>query len=359
MELLVSPPRPLSEELRQLIIQPPDEATSMYLVGFGFQPVPALPQLYYRQVTPPQLVAIFAKLSETLDETIQGAARFLLTSKPLDAGELLLEFLRAQPLLAFTKSVKYAWFYRILIRLGLFFKYQPIFDLASGEVAAYECLARAKDEEGQCISGGQLIDAAISTQLTCEFDELARTTCLAEIAGMQAQQKFFINLIPNAIVHNPHSLEQNLQQILELGLQPEQIVFELTEVEVLSQTPELLQQIQRLRNWGFGIAVDDLCGCVSVDHYLMEFRPDIIKLDRRLVHGSSKFTLKQTLIESLLSSAHREGILVLAEGLEALEDIEFCRNLGIDYGQGFGLALPETSLQQTPLNYPALLPSAC
>jgi EAL domain-containing protein (putative c-di-GMP-specific phosphodiesterase class I) len=83
----------------------------------------------------------------------------------------------------------------------------------------------------------------------------------------------------------------------------------------------------------------------------MEFRPDVIKVDRRLITGCSRHQLKQILLKSLLYSAHELDIHVLAEGLEDSADIDFCRGLGIDYGQGFGLALPERTLQSKPLNF--------
>lgn len=175
-------------------------------------------------------------------------------------------------------------------------------------------------------------------------------TCLQSIADIDSQRTFFINILPNALVLDPYSLEQNLQQILELGLRPQQIVFELTEIEVLVQCPELPKVINQLRKWGFGLAVDDFCSSVSTDHYFLDFRPDIIKIDRRIVMGCSQHPLKQILIKSLLNSAHELGVLVLAEGLEDRRDIDFCRELGIDYGQGFGLALPERMLQSTSLN---------
>jgi EAL domain-containing protein (putative c-di-GMP-specific phosphodiesterase class I) len=157
--------------------------------------------------------------------------------------------------------------------------------------------------------------------------------------------------LPNAIIHNPQSLEQNVQQILDLGLCPQQIVFELTEVEALIRSPQLPHLINRIRRGGFKLAIDDLCANVSTDHYFMEFRPDVIKVDRRLITGCSRHQLKQILLKSLLYSAHELDIHVLAEGLEDSADIDFCRGLGIDYGQGFGLALPERTLQSKPLNF--------
>ncbi|HEY9811844.1 MAG TPA: EAL domain-containing protein [Halomicronema sp.] len=339
---------PITSHLQRqkLIIQPQDIETSDQLCSLGFKTIPSLPQLVYQEVHRSQLPEIFTEISENLPQISQDNSRFLLTRLPLEDRGMLVEFLQAKPLSTITLSVRNAWFLKLLIQKNLFFKYQPIVDLKSGKIISHECLARTTTEQGQIVSGKELIDAAISTQLTCEFDELARTSCIESIAALKTNDTFFINILPNAIIRNPQSLEHNYQQVLDLGLQPEKIVFELTEVEVLASCPNLPVIIKRLRDWGFGIAVDDLCGCVSIDHYVMEFRPDLVKLDRRLIDGCSQHPLKQTIIKSLLHSAHEEGILVLAEGLESQADINLCRDLGVDYGQGFGLGRPERTLKK-------------
>jgi len=108
--------------------------------------------------------------------------------------------------------------------------------------------------------------------------------------------------------------------------------------------------IKKMRDLGFGIAIDDLWGAGPIDNYFLEFHPDVIKLDRQIVHGCAQHSIKQTLIKSLLYSAHELGIFVIAEGLETSEDIEFCRTIGVDFGQGFGLAVPELTLQRKHLN---------
>lgn len=339
--------------LLNLIIQPSVLEVSLYLCRIGFQKLPALPQLLYLSVTDSNLASIFLKLSQVLSESEQERSRFVLTQVSPDSPDILVEFLKAQPLSSITQAVKYAWFFQILVKRTLLFKYQPIFSLLSGEVVAHECLARAIHEE-EYFTGYQLIEAAISTQLACEFDELARTTCLGSIATTNSRQTFFVNLLPNAILRDPKSLEQNLEQLLELGLKPQQIVFELTEVEALKQRSDIAQIINRVQEWGFGVAIDDLCSGVSIDHYFMEFRPDVLKVDRRIVHGCSRHVLKQIVLKSILDSAHELDIVVVAEGLEDLKDIEFCRQLGVDYGQGFALGMPELILRQQPLDFVGL-----
>lgn len=340
-----------SSDSFKLIIQPHNPEVKQCLHNLGFEAVLGVAPLLYLAVTDQQLIEVCLKISQTLPENSQLLSRCFFTRSPLNSESLLVEFLHAQPLSALTASIKYSWFFEVLINQTLFFKYQPVFNLTSGEVIAHECLARATGKDGAAFSGKQLVDAALSSQCVHEFDELARRTCLEAIADLKTDQTFFINVLPNAIIQNPQALAQNFQQVFDLGLQPQQIVFELTEVEALSNCPEINEIIPWIREQGFGIAVDDLCGNVAFDHYFTGFYPDLIKLDRQLVHGCSRHPLQQVLMKSLLHSAHELGIFVLAEGLEDAADIEFCRELGVDFGQGYGLGMPELTLHQHPLKW--------
>lgn len=345
---MVCPVSLLTSPLK-LIIHPNDLDASHCLHRLGFKSVPSVPQLFYAAVEGSQLSRLFLQVSQAFSDSSLTHSRYCITRSPLDSPALLVEFLDAPSLSTITDSVKYAWFLQVLAKQQLFFNYQPIFDLQQGQVVAYECLARALTDQGQSFNGQQLIDAALCMDLTREFDELARASCFQAIAQVlaahfttpQNRPWFFINVLPNAITGDLQSLEHSFQQVLDLGVSPQQIVFELTEVEVLASQLELRQVVAELRRWGFRFAIDDLCGSVSTDHFFLEFRPDVIKLDRQLIAGCSRYHLKQILLKSLLQSAHELGVTVLAEGLETIEDIDFCRELGVDYGQGFGLALPE------------------
>jgi EAL domain-containing protein (putative c-di-GMP-specific phosphodiesterase class I) len=345
---------PLSEPLK-LIVQPHSLESRRILIGLGFRPVPLVTQLVYQEIRSDQLSGVFVHLSQALPEMCQLQSRYCITRSPLDSQTLLLEFLESRPLSAITGLIKHAWFLRVLAKQQLFFNYQPIFDLQQGQVIAHECLARALSDEGNGqFTGQQLIDGALTLSLTHEFDDLALSTCLQAIADLGSQHTFYINLMPNVIVSNPAFLERTLEQVLALGLNPEQIMFELTEVQALLHHQRLPELIEAIRQLGFGIAVDDLYGNVAIDHYFMEFRPDVIKIDRLLTEGCSQQPLKQILVKNLLRSAHELDIPVLAEGLEHPLDIQFCREFGVDYGQGFGLAYPKATLHLTPLNWDAV-----
>ncbi len=327
----------------KVVVQPSDPETALLFDHIGFRPVATVPQLFYYLIHEPHLdlqqshlTNLFTALSLQIPETAQAACRYMVTQSSLDAQTVLVEFLNAQPLNTIVRLIQYSWFDQVLMQQNLAIYYQSIVDLNSKQVVAHECLART--ENGK--TGQQLIEAALATNRTSEFDQLARTTCIRELAAYR-NGRFFINVLPNAIAQDPQSIEENFQQVLALGLRPDQIVFELTEVEAIKHDPNLAPLIDRIRALGFGLAIDDLCSNVRLDHYCTEFRPDIIKLDRRLIHGCSQYALKQIMIKSLLQTAHEIGVAVLAEGLETQSDIEFCCEVGVDLGQGFGLGIPE------------------
>ncbi len=348
----------------KLVIQPVGDDSILGLYAVGFRPVPTVPQLLYRVVARRQLADLFAQISQLLAEPTQALSRFIVTRSALESRALLVEFLTAQSLSSMTALVKNAWFLQILAKQGLFFKYQPIFDLASRQIVAHECLARATDDQGYCFSGQQLIDAALSMNLTREFDNLARKSCLQALGSfaqgvspLMPPPKFFINVMPNAISCDPRSLEHNFQQVIDLGLSPQQIVFELTETETVTYPPDLPQLITQIRALGFGVALDDVGSNVAIDHYCTEFNPDVIKLDRRLIKGCSEHTVKQIIIKSLRQSAHEMGIVLVAEGLENQEDLAFCQAVGIDLGQGYCLAMPDLMPRATALTMAGYLMS--
>jgi EAL domain-containing protein (putative c-di-GMP-specific phosphodiesterase class I) len=355
----------LLDESLKVIVQPYDREAQLRLRQLGFRTLEMVPQLLYFKVIRPQISGLFGELSQQLSAESQTNSRYIITQLPLDSRHLLIEFLSAQPLSQMTTFVRHEWFLHVLAHRNLFFHYQPIVELHTERVIGHECLARAFDEKGRQFNGQQLVHAALQMDLTYEFDEVARTACLDALAELRDvvrsnQHRFFINVLPNAIARDPNTIEQNFQQVLDLGLSPEQIVFELTEVEALEYHPHLPQLIDQIRAWGFGLALDDLGSNVAIDHYCTEFHPDVIKLDQRLVKGCSRHQLKQVMIRSLLSVAHEMGIAVLAEGLEVREDIEFCCDIGIDFGQGFGLGTPEVNPWRHVSSFgPELLPGAC
>ncbi|KGF71881.1 hypothetical protein DO97_14705 [Neosynechococcus sphagnicola sy1] len=343
----------LLEKSCRLVLHPGDDAMHAILRQLGFESIPAFPQLLFIDLTKGRLEQILESIDARISVTSQAHARYVIVPTPSTREEgawsfvpqlLLMDLLQAQPLNTLMQSMKDAWFLHVLLQQQLFFVYQPIFDLQSGQVFAHECLARAQNDQGVIFSGQQLIDAACSTNLAHEFDHLARTTCISAISEIGPEETFFINVLPKTLLHHPQVFEEHFQAILALGLRPQQIVWELTEIQAVPQDSQLKQVIEYIRSLGFGIAIDDLWSTVALDHYVTDVRPDLVKLDRQLINGCSLHPVKQVLIKALVDASHTMGIKVVAEGLETVEDISFCQQLGVDLGQGYGLARPRCEL---------------
>ncbi|MEB3294432.1 MAG: EAL domain-containing protein [Synechococcales bacterium] len=353
MNLSIAAQQGFPNQMLKLVIQPSQGSVISCLQLLGFLQVPAVPELWFCIVPAGQVVAYLDQLGHLVPESAQQASRLLMTYNDIDAGKLLREFLKAQPLQEVTCLVKHGWFLSVLSKQAIFFHYQPILDLSTRQVVAYECLARANNGEGKHPwNGQQLVDAAQATHLIYAFDEMARRQCLYEIAAFlphlppPRNQRFFINVLPNALVQNPRSIEQNLIQMMDLGLKPSQIVFELTEIESVEVTPDLIAVLQFMREWGCSLAVDDWGSDVALRNYCLEIQPDIIKLDRAMITGCGSQPLRQLLLKSLVNAAHDSGIIVLAEGIEVLEDLSFCSEIGVDLAQGFLFAQPELNLRR-------------
>jgi hypothetical protein len=133
-----------------------------------------------------------------------------------------------------------------------------------------------------------------------------------------------------------------------------QVIVEVTERALTREPAGLLRQVTRLREHGFGIAVDDV-GADSRSLALMPFiRPDVIKLDLRLVQQRPSVEIAQ-ILGAVSAQAESTGAAVLAEGVETEEHVRIARSLGAGYAQGWffghpgplpaGAAIPEPGLR--------------
>jgi len=219
---------------------------------------------------------------------------------------------------------------RALSEGGLRSVFQPIVDLYSGFVVGYEALARGP--EGPLESPGALFPAAAAAGRLAELDRECRRAAVrgASEAGLSDPLTLFVNV-------DPETLEQQGSQALEDLADAEQrlrIVVEITERALTSRPADLLPAVRRLRERGLGIALDDV-GADRRSLALMPFlRPDVIKLDLRLVQGKPSADIAEV-HNAVSAQAEATGAAVLAEGIETPAHAERARAMGATLGQGF------------------------
>ncbi len=224
--------------------------------------------------------------------------------------------------------------------------FQPIVSIADGSIYGYEVLGRFQDESGHYSSmGPYFADPTVPGH-----EKLIRSRKVRELAFLHSrdvgyQGRLFINVKPSWLVQvfKAGSEIPTLRLLRELGLNPENIVIEITEDEFEGDLTVLDAVISRYREAGCKIAIDDFT-FHNFDR-LIHLRPDIVKIDIRLVKKSVEKREYQKLITSISDFAQEIGISVLFEGVEFEEELVNSIDAGGIFIQGFYFSQPEPELQ--------------
>jgi EAL domain-containing protein (putative c-di-GMP-specific phosphodiesterase class I) len=213
--------------------------------------------------------------------------------------------------------------------------YQPIFDLNSMDIFGHEALTR-----------GPLDTAFESPELLFQFAqendaiwELERL-CLESSASHYSAgpgRMLFVNVDAASVT----SLGSGAEALAPLLRSRHKIVLEVTERSAIRDVPVFREALRSLREQGFRIAIDDAGSGYASLQAIAELRPNFLKVADTLVTGLHADTIKHDVVEMLVTLAHRIDAACVAEGIETPEDLEECRRLGIPFGQGFYLGVPE------------------
>ena len=137
-----------------------------------------------------------------------------------------------------------------------------------------------------------------------------------------------------------------LKQLSEVGLRPEQVVLELTEHAAVTDFAALREMLERYREIGFRLALDDVGSGYAGLHAIAEIGPDYLKVDMALVRNMHEHPIKRELIETIRRFTERTNSILVAEGVERLEELESLAKAGVRYAQGFLFAHPAALPQQ-------------
>lgn len=235
--------------------------------------------------------------------------------------------------------------------------FQPIFHLQSGTVFAHEVLGRVLPSPGNdpALGPAALLDIAVQEARLMDVEHRWRSVAIAAIARSRAPGLFFLN-VDTRILDDPRFRPGTTSHLLEKHrLERSRFVFEITERDPALRVRRLSELLGHYSFQGYGIALDDLGAGHASLQVLVQLRPQIIKLDRELCSGVARDSMRQALVDSLLSFATRTKLRVVAEGIEERDDLVELMRLGVQYGQGFLLARPRaeplgSSVRRLPLS---------
>ncbi|MBS1124846.1 MAG: diguanylate phosphodiesterase, partial [Deltaproteobacteria bacterium] len=227
----------------------------------------------------------------------------------------------------------------IILGDGLSSVYQPIVDLNTGDIFAYEALTRGP-RATPLESPATLFAIADEVDLTVELDRACFRGALRNAMTLEPVHRLFVNLLPMSF-YDSAFIEIEVGNLLTAaGLTPANIVFEITERLAIENFASFKRALAAYTAMGFGVAIDDVGTRHSNLETVMSLRPHFIKISDVLVRGIARSTVKREMLRSLRHIAETIDAVMIAEGIEHLEDVMALRDLGLRYGQGYYMARP-------------------
>ena len=221
------------------------------------------------------------------------------------------------------------------------YAFQPIIHSHTGKLYAVEALIR----NVQNISGLNAIDdlfnMAFNDDYLYELDLQLREKAIKKFSNIKIEDlKLFYNL-DNRIIYNKNFSYGNTSKILKkYKLNKSVICFELSEKGTAIEQNALSTMIQRYKEEGFSIAIDDFGIGVSGLKLLYFSEAQIIKLDRFFISNIDQDSKKKLFCSSIIEMAHIMGMQVIAEGIETIKEFYTCKDIGADFIQGYLVQKP-------------------
>jgi len=232
-------------------------------------------------------------------------------------------------------------FFYILENASFTFYFQPIVNVNDKSIYGYEALVRGIKSDGSIMFPDELFKKSKRNDLDFSLDKLCRENALKAAAAKNIKQKVFINFLPTAIYDPAFCLKTTIEWAHQLEFDPKNIVFEVVETESVEDKKHLLYILEYYKKEGFMVALDDVGEGYSGLIMLIEIKPDIIKVDRKIIQNIDSNKLKQSTYKALYNLAKEHDILVLAEGVETANEFATIREIGVDLAQGYYFAKPQ------------------
>ena len=219
--------------------------------------------------------------------------------------------------------------------------FQPIVS-NTGAVVKYESLVRLIEEDGNVMSPFFFLDIAKQAKYYTQITSIVLRNSFAVLK--QVDCDVAINL--SAIDIEKENVREEIYTLLqECGESADRITFELLEDEVVKDFEVIRTFIKRVKSCGVKIAIDDFGSGYSNYERLLDFQPDIIKIDGSLIKNIATSKFSVSVVNSVIFFAKDQGMQVVAEYVENEEIFDILVKLGVDYFQGYHFGKPE------PLGY--------
>lgn len=218
--------------------------------------------------------------------------------------------------------------------------FQPQVEFGNGKAIGIEALARWRRADGRVVPPRHFVPVierhglaeALTESMLVQSCQWKRQW---DDAGLRL--RLSVNVSP-ATLHDPAAADHYQRLVQELGVDPSEVVLEITESLVMADAARGLGVLARLRLKGFGLSIDDFGTGYSSLAQLSQVPFTELKIDQGFVTGAHAQPRKRAVVEASLDLARKLGLETVAEGVETTEDWQMLAALGCNAAQGFLVA---------------------
>ncbi len=216
--------------------------------------------------------------------------------------------------------------------------YQSIVD-KNGTILKYEALVRM-EEKDEVISPYFFLDFAKKSKY---YQHITRTMVFQALQKFETSQKMIsINICADDLLNE--ETKSFIFTQLDNFREPQRVIFELVESEDLHEVSGLKEFISTIKNMGCKVAIDDFGTGFSNFSYLLDLEPDYLKIDGSLIKNIDKDEKSYTIVDTIVTFAHKLNITVIAEFIHSKEVLEVCKELNVDEFQGYLFGEPSKNV---------------
>lgn len=226
--------------------------------------------------------------------------------------------------------------------------YQPQVDIASGEIISVEALIRWNRKGVGLVQPLEFIPIAEESGLIIPLGEwVLKNACRQNVNWINSGFKpltMAVNL--SAKQFQQRDLVEMIERILyDTGMEPTLLELEITESTAMQDIDFTVDVLRKLREKGIRISLDDFGTGYSSLNYLKILPLDTLKIDKSFIHDIASNTNEEAIAKSVIGIAHKMNLMVVAEGVETNEQLEFLKDHMCDKVQGYLLSKPLPSDQ--------------
>jgi EAL domain-containing protein (putative c-di-GMP-specific phosphodiesterase class I) len=215
--------------------------------------------------------------------------------------------------------------------------FQPQVEFGNGKAVGIEALARWQRADGRVVMPRHFVPVIERHGLAEALTETMLVQACQwkrrwDDAGMRL--RLSVNVSP-ATLHDPAAADHYQRLVQELGVDPAEVVLEITESLVMADAARGLGVLARLRLKGFGLSIDDFGTGYSSLAQLSQMPFTELKIDQGFVTGASTQPRKRAVVEASLDLARKLNLDTVAEGVETTDDWQMLAALGCSAAQGF------------------------